>query len=275
MTFESPVLNKQRAESAAYFPVDGAHLYTFLHEVEDPIARVLMVGPFVSERHNSYMPWVRWARFLAQNRIEALRFDFRGVGESTGRFEDMSFKDWSEDVQLLANWMGNRDPLVPLILHGLGGGGVLAGLTFDAGIGDGLLLWSAPASVNDALRSTLMRWIFLDQVFKFGSEQRSASDVIRDLEFGNAIDIDGYEWTPKLWRDSLQFALPESLLNQVDADRHYDRPVRIAKLPRNAAPLTKYGEWGLDDVKDFTWLFAPNCEWIEVASSNSQKRVRT
>ena len=275
MTLQIQVHDKQSCESAAYFPVHGAHLYTFLHEVRNPVARVLMVGPFASERHNSYLPWVRWARFLAERNIEVLRFDYRGVGESTGKFEELSFENWSEDVQLLAAWLANRHPRVPLLLHGLGGGGVLAGRAFDAGIGDGILLWSTPASANEALRSTLLRWVFLDQVFKFGSEQRSASDYIAELEMGNAIDVDGYKWTARLWRDSLQFTLPAALSNQVAADRTYDRPVRIVKLARNAAPLTKYGEWGLDDVKDFTWLFAPNCEWIEVASSNSQMRYRT
>jgi hypothetical protein len=49
-------------ECAGYFTVSGAVLYTVLHEVPDPVARVLLVGPFASERHFSYHPWVRWAR---------------------------------------------------------------------------------------------------------------------------------------------------------------------------------------------------------------------
>lgn len=71
-----------RPERAGYFEVPGAHLYTVLHEVKDPIARVLLVGPFASERHNSYIPWVRWARFLAARNIEVLRYDHRGIGRA-------------------------------------------------------------------------------------------------------------------------------------------------------------------------------------------------
>ena len=52
-------------------------LYTVLHEVQDPRARVPLVGPFTLERHTSYRAWVQWARYLAARRIEVLRYDLR------------------------------------------------------------------------------------------------------------------------------------------------------------------------------------------------------
>ena len=89
-------------EHAGYRKVSGAYLFTVLHEVPDPLARVLLIGPFASERHNSYLPWVRWARYLAAQGIEVLRYDYRGIGESTGLFEEMTFTHWIQDVELLA-----------------------------------------------------------------------------------------------------------------------------------------------------------------------------
>ena len=80
-------------ERAGYVESRGSQIYSVLHGVADPIARVLLVGPFASERFASYVPWVRWARYLASRRIEALRFDYRGVGESAGTFEDASFDE--------------------------------------------------------------------------------------------------------------------------------------------------------------------------------------
>jgi alpha/beta superfamily hydrolase len=135
-------------EQARYFTVPGEHLYTVLHQVPDPIARVLLVGPFASERHFSYHPWVRWARYLAARRIEVLRYDYRGIGESTGTFEDMSFENWSEDVQLLAEWFSHQSPRVPLMLHGLELGAILAAKSFQTGTGDALLLWAPPANAK-------------------------------------------------------------------------------------------------------------------------------
>jgi Serine aminopeptidase, S33 len=265
--------NKYLPERAGYFPVSGAHLYTVLHEVKNPVARVLLVGPFASERHNSYLPWVRWARHLAAGNIEVLRYDYRGIGESTGDFEQMTFEDWSHDVRLLSAWFESRSPHVPLVLHGLGLGAILAGRMFDEGIGEGLLLWSPPANANQALRSTLMRWVGLEQIFKFGDDRKSASDYIRELESGSALEVDGYRWSPNLWRDSFNFTLPEALASEETAALAYDQPVKIVKLTREAAPLSKGGLVGYDDLKDFTWLYAPNRQWITTVMSQSSKGV--
>jgi hypothetical protein len=265
--------NRQIEERAGYFPVSGAHLYTVLHEVRDPVARVLLVGPFASERHNSYLPWVRWARGLAAENIEVLRYDYRGIGESTGVFEQMTFADWSQDVRLLSNWFQSRSPHVPLVLHGLGLGAVLAGRAFDEGIGEGLLLWSPPANANQALRATLMRWVGLEQIFKFGDDRKSASDYIRELEQGSPLEVDGYLWSVNLWQDSFKFTLPTALDIEASAAQAYKRPVRIVKLTRDAAPLTKGGIVGFDDLKDFSWLFTPNREWIARVASQSSKGI--
>ena len=265
--------NKQLSERAGYFPVSGAHLYTVLHEVKNPVARVLLVGPFASERHNSYLPWVRWARYLAEENIEVLRYDYRGIGESTGVFEQMTFADWSRDVRLLSAWFESRAPHVPLVLHGLGLGAILAGRAFDEGIGEGLLLWSPANNANQALRATLMRWVGLEQIFKFGDDRKSAGDCIRDLESGLPLEVDGYRWSVSLWRDSFDFTLPAALTSEDSAARAYQRPVKIVKLTRDAAPLAKGGLVGYDDLKDFSWLYAPNREWVAAIAAQSSRGI--
>ncbi len=259
-------------ERAGYFSVSGAHLYTVLHEVPNPLARVLLVGPFASERHNSYLPWVRWARYLAARQIEVLRYDYRGIGESTGVFEKLSFTHWGEDVALLADWLKQRSPHTPLLLHGLELGGLLAANAFDQGIGDSVLLWSPPASAHQALRSTLMRWVGLEHLYKPADEVKTASAYIRELEQGSSIEVEGYQWTSGLWRDSFQLQLPASMTDDATATLAYQKPVKIVKLDRQAAPLVKGGFVGYDEAKDFTWLFSPNEAWIAACASSAQRR---
>jgi pimeloyl-ACP methyl ester carboxylesterase len=251
-------------ERAGYFPVSGAHLYTVLHEVPNPVARVLLVGSFASERHTSYLPWVRWARYLAEQQIEVLRYDYRGVGESTGSFKDATCEAWMNDVQQLATWFKNRgDDQVPLILHGLEMGGILAARVFHNGEADALILWSAPVNANKVLRSTLQRWIGPQQLLKSEDERRPVSHFFRLLEEGESVEVEGYEWTPALWRESIGFDLPAAMIPPQDPTKFYRRPVRIVELGKTAAPLVKGGLLqGFEEAKDFTWLFAPNYHWI-------------
>ncbi len=247
-------------EQAGYFAVPGAHLFTVLHPVEDPVARVLLVGAFASERHFSYHIWVRWARFLAARRIEVLRYDYRGVGESTGAFDQMSFDNWSEDVRLLADWMESRSPGLPFMLHGFELGAILAGKSFREGTGDALLLWSPPANANQVLRSSLLRWSGLEQLYESSENRKTASQYIRQLEQGISIEVQGYEWSSRLWRDSFNFNLPTNIQDS-SSSGETDKSIKFVRFGKESAPLAmpylRYEEF----KSDLNWLYSDNYKW--------------
>jgi hypothetical protein len=250
-----------------YFEIRGTHLYTVLHEVPDPLARVLLIGAFGSERNTAYTPWVAWARYLAVRGIECLRFDYRGMGESTGNFGDMSFDDWSEDVELMAEWLNDRSPGVPLVLHGLELGALLASKAFAARVGDALLAWAPPASANEVLRPALQRRVTADNMFRYGAERRPMADYIRQLETG-PLEVDGYRWSSKLWNDSFRFEMPAALrvgAGEWDGKRQF----RAVNLDRSAEPLVK-GALSVVVNPDLNGLFTDNFEWITSALAIAQ-----
>ncbi len=254
-------------EYPGYFKIPGAYLYTVLHRVEKPVGRILLVGSFGSERHFSYYPWVRWARYLAARQIEVLRYDYRGIGESTGTFDEMTFNHWEEDVRLLASWLRERLPFAPLLLHGLEMGTILAGKNFEQGFGDALLLWSPVTSANQALRASLVRWSGQEQMWESPKNRKPASAYIRQLQEGRSVEIAGYQWPSKLWRDSLDFVLPPTLS---DGSPGLSKPVKITSLGMEAAPLVK-PYVGYEEARDLTWLFEENFQWVSEALSKSSK----
>jgi hypothetical protein len=117
-----------------------------------------------------------------------------------------------------------------------------------------------------------MRWVRLEQVFKVVDERRTASDYIRELEQGSSQEVEGYKWSPSLWRESFGVELPAGLAREESASSEYKRPVKIVKLSKEAVPLAKGGTPAHDEFKDFSWLFAPNLEWIAANTSTSNKR---
>jgi hypothetical protein len=94
-------------------------------------------------------------------------------------------------------------------------------------------------------------------------DRRPPSHYFHLLDAGESVEVDGYEWSGELWRQSLSFELPATMIPPNDPADAYRRPVRMVQLGKSAAPLVLGGLLqGFEEGKDFSWLFAPNHEWI-------------
>ena len=251
MTAEESRRLEASAELPSYFDHEGQRMYGVLHPARGARrALVLLAGPFGAERERAYLTGVHWARRLARDGFEVFRFDYRGLGESTGRFEAMSLAGWKKDVAAAARVLRRRDAEAPLILHGLRFGGLLAAELFAEGLGDGLLLWGPPGSAREHLWELLRRNVITEMVVRPSGKPKTREAYAEELEAGRRINVDGYVWTRELWNDADAWKL--RLPSEVEP-----RPWRRVESP------PRFWESGPRLVPDTAALFEASLAWLD------------
>lgn len=259
------------AETADFLDVGREQLYYVLHAAQGSkvaaAPRVLLVGPFASDRSHQYIAWVRWARFLANAGFEVMRFDGRGTGESSGQQSEVSFSTWLEDIEACVAWLDQRGKR-PLTIHGLGGAGLNACRVFNRGLGDALLLWAPPESARDLLMGLLRRRLAADMAL--GASKSGGRDAyVAQLEAGVSVEVDGFEWSPALWRESkdLRLTLPDA--TESGKARPYkvvgmeDGLARFYAGERVGAPQRGRAAAKRTPLNpDLSDLFSKNADWI-------------
>lgn len=198
-----PARRDEGPESARFFELANDQVYTVTHAALAPRrGAVLLCGPSGVERERAYLTLVQWARSLAAHGYEVLRFDYRGQGESTGRFEDMVFTRWREDAEFCERRLRAVAQGTPLVLQGVRMGALVAAELFASGVGDGLLLWAPPASAEALLNDSLRHNLFEQRLAGPGTPHRLREQLLADLEAGELIHVDGYSWTRAMWREA-------------------------------------------------------------------------
>jgi pimeloyl-ACP methyl ester carboxylesterase len=92
------------------FRNQGQWLYGMLHRPDgtEIAPAVVLCHGFTGQRLESHRLFVKMARDLAAHGIAALRFDFRGSGESEGHFQDMTISGEISDAEAALRWLMKR-----------------------------------------------------------------------------------------------------------------------------------------------------------------------
>jgi dipeptidyl aminopeptidase/acylaminoacyl peptidase len=87
-------------QQAQYFMNEGEQLAGTVHLPggADPFPAVVLCHGFTGQRMESHLLFVKMSRALEEAGIASLRFDFRGSGESDGRFQDMTVEGEVSDA---------------------------------------------------------------------------------------------------------------------------------------------------------------------------------
>jgi len=88
-------------ERQVFFINEGQRLYGMVHSSEGEGIRpgVVLYHGFTGHKMETHCIFVKLARELAAAGLHVLRFDFRGSGESEGRFEDMTLDSEISDAR--------------------------------------------------------------------------------------------------------------------------------------------------------------------------------
>ncbi len=136
-------------ERAIHFDVENQRIHGMLHfptATQTPHPCVMLLHGFTGHRGESHRIFVMMARLLAAAGIAALRFDFRGSGESEGTFDEMTPSGEIKDT-VAAHAFLQQQPEIDasrLGLLGLSMGGMVAALSVAQAPVKALCLW-APA----------------------------------------------------------------------------------------------------------------------------------
>jgi hypothetical protein len=174
------------------FEVDGQRIAASLHIPEQtPAPAVVMCHGFTGQRMEAHLLFVKAARSFCSNGLNVLRFDFRGSGESDGRFRDMTVSREIEDALEALRFIRaeptvdeSRTGLVGLSLGGL----VAACAAARDGDVDALALWSAVADLRELIEE---RWQMPSEPGTDGRDYYEHGSVEIGAEFlRDAVTID-------------------------------------------------------------------------------------
>ncbi|GAB4407599.1 MAG: alpha/beta fold hydrolase [Anaerolineales bacterium] len=143
-------------ERLVAFQNQGQNLYGMLHlpQGPGPHPAVALLHGFTGHRSESHFIFTKQARHLARHGIAALRFDFRGSGESEGDFADMTIEGEISDAAAALDWLSAQPEIDKARLGVLGlslGGLVAACLAGRDPRVRALVLWAAPANLAEVL----------------------------------------------------------------------------------------------------------------------------
>ncbi len=170
-------------------------------------AACVICDPLFEERKSAQRPLVELARRLRGAGVGAIRFDYRGCGDSSGDLETTTAHDWLADLDAAVGQTRESFGPMPLILVGVRLGGTLL-LKWAARHPEAALaiLWEPVVSPGEYLRHELRRKL-MKEMLTFGGSRSSRDALMEELERGGEVDFDGYGVTAALYRSLLEIEL--------------------------------------------------------------------
>jgi len=168
------------------FVNEGQKLIGVLHRPaavnQDKIPAVVLFHGFTGTKVERHRIFIKASEALAREGIAALRFDFRGSGDSEGDFQDMTLQGEISDARVSLDYAsgvpgvdGNNIGILGLSM----GGAVAASVSDDPRV-KSVVMWSAIADLGSTFRDVVNSGMLQGTGGAGGTERSGRTDVQRE-----------------------------------------------------------------------------------------------
>lgn len=184
---------------------DQKRLYGILHRAESPVVRdrvaVVYCAPIFEEKLWSHRVGVNFARFLAEQGIDVLRFDYFGDGESEGLFEEASVSTRVNDIHAAVEFCRRETGAESVFLVGLSFGATLALAAAETSPSvAGVVAW-APVMNGERYIGDQLRIQLTAQMVVHRKILHDREELVRQILAGATINVEGYEIGKPLYQE--------------------------------------------------------------------------
>ena len=218
-------------------PREGQSLYMCTYLPASPTASGVVIAPPIGrERLRCYRELANLARHLAAQGRPVIRFDYRGEGESTGKFERLNLSSRVQDIGYAAAELRRLCGVEEICLLGLRLGAVLA-LMAAPRVQARRLVLVDPICNPRGQANALLRANVVLQTHYTGKVSQDSATLRKALSRGETVPVYGF-MVGKPLMDELEALDPKALLDgfQGEADFLY-----IA--PKEAPPKRDLKRW--------------------------------
>jgi exosortase A-associated hydrolase 2 len=189
-------------ETPFFFDGNGYRLFGVLHKPMGHIKKegFVFCAPFAEEKLWVYRVLVNFARDLAVQGWPVLRFDYMGNGDSEGDFEESSVETMRSDIRCAVRALKEKVPGIESAgLLGLRFGATLAAFTASSGGGIGRLVLWEPVLNGAGYMREMLRINIATQSAVYKEIRHNTEALIRMMQEGQTVNIDGYEMSWPLY----------------------------------------------------------------------------
>ena len=191
---------------AFFFENEGLRLFGYLNNPEGEIKNcngkarygIVFCPPFGDEHIVSYRIIRNFAVKLCEKGIPVLRFDYRGYGDSEGKFEEATPETQVSDIRRAIEILRNMTGVESVGLMGLRLGGTLTLLVAQSEPDvQFIIMWSPILSPKVYFQGIIRKQTFAFIVNK--EKRRPITELFSELNQGGRVDIGGYYLSAKAY----------------------------------------------------------------------------